>query len=142
MQLLIQSGELGPTWFHVALRALVLLSKTDTLLKSQHIANELGAEPSYVRKILATLSKVEIVSAYGGREGGYTLAKAPREITVGEVYRALGTSPSTPYWSVPSTGTEKFISLLISKAELQFQSTLDAYTIEEIIKHGSSMATS
>ncbi|MBW7454366.1 RrF2 family transcriptional regulator [Paenibacillus sepulcri] len=141
MQLLIQSGELGPTWFHVALRALVLLSRTDKLLKSQNIANELGAEPSYVRKILAALSKAEIVSAHGGREGGYALAKSPREITVGEVYRVLGKSQSTPYWSVPSTGTEQFISLLIDKAEQQFQSTLDVYSIEEIDRQGALFKT-
>ncbi|MFF2483076.1 RrF2 family transcriptional regulator [Paenibacillus sp. NPDC058071] len=139
MQLLIQSGELGPTWFHVALRALVLLSKAEqgSLLKSQYIAGALGAEPSYVRKILAALSKAEIVATFGGRDGGYALAKAPGKITVGEVYRVLGSSHSTPFWSVPSTGTEPFISLLISKAEQQFQSFLDDYSIEEVIKQGS-----
>lgn len=137
MQLLIQSGELGPTWFHVALRALVLLSKSERLLKSQAIAGELGAEPSYVRRILAALAKAEIVATYGGRDGGYALAKSPGEITVGEVYRVLGKPQGTPYWSVPSTGTEQFISLLINNAERQFQSVLDVYTIEEIMKQGA-----
>ncbi|GGG07819.1 Rrf2 family transcriptional regulator [Paenibacillus abyssi] len=141
MQLLIQSGDLGPTWFHVSLRALVLLSKSSTRMKSQHIANTLGAEPTYVRKIMAGLSKAGIVSAYGGREGGYRLAKPAGAIRVGEVYRALGKGQVTPFWNVPSTGSEQFLSLLISKAEEQFQSVLDAYTIEDIVREGAHFSS-
>lgn len=138
MQLLIQSGDLGPSWFHVSLRTLVLLSKSDTRLKSHVISQELGVEPTYIRKILASLSKAELVAAYGGRYGGYVLSKKASEITVGDVYRAPGKGQITPYWSVSNTGIEKMLSLILSKAEEQFQSVLNDYSIQDIVRQGIS----
>lgn len=139
MQLLIQSGDLGPSWFHVSLRTLVLLSKSDSRLKSHVIAQTLGVDPTYIRKILASLSKAELVAAFGGRYGGYVLSKKASEITVGDVYRAPGTGQITPYWSVSKTGTEKMISMILSKAEEQFQSVLNAYSIQDIVRQGISL---
>lgn len=136
MQFLIHSGDLGPSWFHVSLRALVLLSKSDSLLKSHVIAEALGTDTTYIRKILASLSKAQLVTTVSGRYGGYTLSKKASEITVGDVYRAPGTGPITPYWSVPKTGTEKMISMVLSKAEEQFQSVLNSFTIEDIVQQG------
>ncbi|MGG4495345.1 hypothetical protein [Brevibacillus reuszeri] len=52
-----------------------------------------------------------------------------------EVYQALGSAETTPHWTVQSTGSELFISLIISKAEQKFQSTLASYTIEDILLH-------
>lgn len=136
MQLFIQSGDLGPKWFHIALRAMALMANSDAILKSNHISELLGEEPTNVRKILSKLSKADLVQAYGGRYGGYGLKRKPNEITVKNVYNAFEASP-TPYTAVPSTGTELMISLIISKAEDQFQSSLNDYTISDIIKYKS-----
>lgn len=137
MQIMIQSGDLGPKWFHVALRAMVLIAESDTLLKSNHVAEILGEDPTALRKILAKLVKVNLVKAQGGRYGGYYLEKDPNEITVMDIYKAFETPP-TPYWSVPSTGSELYISLIISKAEEQFQSSLQNYTIKDILNYKSN----
>lgn len=136
LQFLIHSGDLGPSWFHVSLRALVLLSKSDSLLKSHVIAEALGTDTTYIRKILASLSKAQLVTTVSGRYGGYALSKKASDITVGDVYRAPGTGQITPYWSVPKTGTEKMISMILSKAEEQFQSVLNSFTIEDIVRQG------
>lgn len=138
MQVLIQSGDLGPKWFHVALRAMVLMAESDTILKSNYIAELLGEEPTVLRKILGKLTKAELVKVQGGRYGGYCLEKEASEITVKNVYKAFETDP-TPYWSVPSTGSELFISLIISKAEEQFQSSLQNYTIKDILNYKSKV---
>jgi Rrf2 family protein len=135
MQLFTQIGDLGPSWFHIALRTLVLLSQSETMLKSHIIANTLGADPTFVRKILKRLAKEGIVIAHGGRYGGYTLNKKPEDITVGDVYRLLTRGSSVNIFSVKQTGTEAFISMIITKAENQFKSILDEYTISEIKKH-------
>ncbi|MDF2513978.1 MAG: Rrf2 family transcriptional regulator [Herbinix sp.] len=55
MQLFIQSGDLGPKWFHVAIRAMVLMADSEVLLKSNHIAELLGEDPTTIRKILSML---------------------------------------------------------------------------------------
>ena len=135
MQLLSQSGDLGPKWFHVALRTIVLISESDKLFKSHYIAEILEEDSTFIRKILMKLAKADIIETHSGRYGGYSLQKKPAEITVKDVYNAFDPDSPTPYWSVPSTGTELFISLIISKAEAEFQNILNNYTIEDIIKH-------
>lgn len=142
MQLLLQSGDLGPSWFHVSLRALVLLSKSDLLLKSHVIAEALGTDSTYIRKILASLSKAQLVTTVSGRYGGYAISRKASDITLGDVYRAPGTGKITPYWSVPKTGTEKMISMIVSKADEQFQSVLNGFTIEDIVQQGQLFESS
>ncbi|MFJ7667017.1 RrF2 family transcriptional regulator [Lysinibacillus sp. NPDC097195] len=137
MQLLIQSGDLGPKWFHVALRAIVLLAASNELLKSNVIAETLGEDATFVRKILAKLAEHGYVQTNSGRYGGYRLNKAPAQITMLEIYSVLGNDNETPYWSVPSTGSERFISMVIAKAEKTFQSVLADYTIQDILDNRS-----
>ena len=135
MQLMLQSGDLGPKWFHVALRAMVMMAESKAVLKSNYMAEVIGEDPTFLRKILAGLAKANLIQTHGGRYGGYCLAKEPHEITVKNVYKALGLYPPTPVSSVPATGAELFISLIISKAEDEFQCVLDSYTIEDILNH-------
>ena len=132
MQLFIQSGDLGPKWFLVAIRSMVVMAESDSLLKSNHIANLLGEDATTIRKILTKLVQAELVLPHGGRYGGYKLAKNPDDITLNSIYSTFSV-PAVPYWSVPSTGSELYISLIISKAEEQFQLSLQKYTIRDIL---------
>ncbi|MBD5800209.1 hypothetical protein BHU24_18460 [Bacillus pseudomycoides] len=69
MQLIIQAGDLGPKWFHVALRTLVLLTSSESMLKSHYIAERLGEDPTFVRKILSKLAYADYVKSHGGDIG-------------------------------------------------------------------------
>jgi Rrf2 family protein len=133
MQLVTLVGDLGPKWFHVALRALVLIARSRDILTSTQIAESLGSENTFLRKILARLAKNNLVVSYPGRYGGYSLGKPASDIKVLDVYAALVNTTPTPYYSVPSTGSEYYISLIITKAEKAFQSVLSDFTIEELI---------
>ncbi len=142
MQLFTQTGDLGPSWFHIALRTLVLLSNSDSLLKSHRIADTLGADPTFVRKILKRLAKEDIVTVQGGRYGGYSMNRKPEDIKVGDVYRLLTKGGSSNIFSVKQTGTEAFISMIVSKAENKFKSILDEYTISDIEEYISPAISS
>jgi Rrf2 family protein len=133
MQLMIQAGDLGPKWFHVALRTLVLLASSDSMLKSHYIAEQLGEDPTFVRKIISKLVKSDYVKSHGGRYGGYRINISPKEITVKDVYHALGDTQANPFYTVPSTGVEFFISRIIDKAEKCFQVELSKFTIQDIL---------
>lgn len=133
MQLIIQSGDLGPKWFHVALRTLVLLASSESMLKSHYIAEQLGEDPTFVRKILSKLAKSNYVTTHGGRYGGYSMNISPNELTVKDVYQALGDYTSTPFYTVPSTGVEYYISQIIDQAERRFQDELNESTIQDIL---------
>lgn len=133
MQLVALAGDLGPKWFHAALRALVLIAKSKDILTSTQIAEALGSESTFLRKILIRLAKENLVVSYPGRYGGYALGRPAGEIRVLDVYQALVLTAPTPYYSVPSTGSEYYISLIITKAEKAFQSVLQDFTIEELM---------
>ncbi|MGE4555720.1 MAG: Rrf2 family transcriptional regulator [Desulfovibrionaceae bacterium] len=135
MQLVVLAGDLGPKWFHIALRALVLIAKSEEPLTSTQLAEKLGAESTFVRKILIRLIKNNLVISYPGRYGGYSLGKPAAEITVLDVYQTLVDTIPTPYYSVTSTGSEYFISLIITKAEKEFQSVLGDFTIDELLNN-------
>lgn len=64
--------------------------------KVQNIASAQGIPPRFLEIILVELKNGGIVLSRRGSEGGYTLARAPREITVGEVIRLFHGVPSRP----------------------------------------------
>lgn len=49
-----------------------------------------GVSPAYAAKILRILRKGGFVKAARGKEGGYTLARAPESIVIGDVIDVLG----------------------------------------------------
>lgn len=53
------------------------------------LATEQGIPANYLIQILIELKSQQIVKSVRGKEGGYLLAKAPVEITVGDVLRCI-----------------------------------------------------
>ena len=51
------------------------------------IASTLDVSDRYLEPILVTLRDAGLVDAHRGRSGGYSLATAPRDLTVGEAIR-------------------------------------------------------
>ncbi|MEA4971686.1 MAG: Rrf2 family transcriptional regulator [Candidatus Metalachnospira sp.] len=138
MQLVVMAGDLGPKWFHVALRAMVIIARSHDMMTSSQLADKLGCETTYLKKIMARLAKNNLIISYPGRYGGYTLGRLASEITVFDVYQALVTTDPTPYYSVPPTGPEYYISLIVSKGEKAFQNVLSDFTLEELLDNGDN----
>ena len=132
MQLLTQSGDLGPKWFHVALRAMVLMAQSNDYLKSHQIADILGAESTFVRKILARLAKAKLVETCGGRYGGYKIQADPTQTTIYEVYLALTKDSYIKEQSLILNKTDQLIAKILTEAESQFSQVLNKYTIEDM----------
>ena len=59
------------------------------LVTSEHIAAEQQIPAKFLEGILRELRQSDIVTSRRGPDGGYRLAKAPAEITVADVIRAL-----------------------------------------------------
>ena len=57
--------------------------------KVEDLAAVVGTSPNYLVQILIELKAAGLVSSVRGKGGGYRLAKAPREITLGDVWRAV-----------------------------------------------------
>lgn len=76
------------TKFSVAVHVLILISESPTPINSEQMAESVGTNASYIRKILALLKKAEIVDGHRGISG-YRLTVAPEQLTLLQVYQAV-----------------------------------------------------
>jgi Rrf2 family protein len=58
-------------------------------VSAKRIAEEFHIPPERLAKILQRLAKKHLIESHNGPKGGYVLTRAPTEITVGQVVRAL-----------------------------------------------------
>ncbi|SDD38625.1 Rrf2 family transcriptional regulator [Glycomyces harbinensis] len=78
----------------VAIHALTMLARwSERTLTSAEIADSLESNPVLVRRILGSLRDAGLVESTEGRGGGWTLARAPRAITLHDAYAAVETGP-------------------------------------------------
>lgn len=55
----------------------------------KHISEQQQISENYLEQIIATLKREGYVKSIRGPKGGYTLAKEPKEISVGDILRCL-----------------------------------------------------
>ena len=80
------------TKFSVAVHVLILISESPPPINSDQMAESVGTNASYVRKILALLKKAGIVDGHRGISG-YTLMIAPVKLTLLQIYQAVMEQP-------------------------------------------------
>ena len=76
------------TKFSVAVHVLILISEAPNLLNSDQIAESVGTNASYIRKVLSLLKKSGMIDSHRG-VGGYVLTTAPDQITLLGIYQAV-----------------------------------------------------
>lgn len=76
------------TKFSTAIHMLILVSEAEVPMNSEQIAHSVGTNASYIRRVATRLSRAGILE---GRRGvsGFSLLKAPEDISLLEVYRAV-----------------------------------------------------
>ena len=76
---------------HYGLMACHVLAKSypDKSVSASLLEKYIAVSGKYLEKILRMLSKRGIICASRGATGGYYLACAPKDITIGEIVRAL-----------------------------------------------------
>ena len=72
-----------------AVLELALNYDSEAPIRVQDIAQRQGIPTKFLFQIMQILKRVDIVRSRRGTEGGYTLTRAPGQITVGEVIRAM-----------------------------------------------------
>ncbi|HET9624411.1 MAG TPA: Rrf2 family transcriptional regulator [Kofleriaceae bacterium] len=73
----------------VALHALLHMEDADAPLTSEQLARG-GGNAAAIRRTMAGLREAQIVRSEKGHGGGWTLARPAAQISLGEVYEALG----------------------------------------------------
>ena len=73
-----------------AVRAALSLAKAHpSLMSAQAIAQDQDMPRKFLEAVLADLRRAGVVRAQRGAEGGYTLSQPPRDVTVGQILRAV-----------------------------------------------------
>jgi Rrf2 family protein len=96
------------TKFSTAIHLLILVSEAESPMSSEQIAHSVGTNASYVRKVAARLSRAGIVE---GRRGvsGFSLLKAPKDISLLDVYRAVEQSEDVHVFDVHQNPSDECI---------------------------------
>ena len=76
------------TRFSSAIHTLIMIAGAEAPLTSEQIANSVGTNPSYIRKLTALLKKGGILAGRPG-VGGFVLRVPPQTLTLYDVYRAI-----------------------------------------------------
>ena len=76
---------------HYGLMACHILGQNypDKPVSASEMESAISVSGKYLEKIMRMLSKRGIVTASRGAQGGYFLARSPKEITVGDIVRTL-----------------------------------------------------
>lgn len=61
----------------------------DSLITLKDLSDSTGVPQPYLEKLLGLLKKGDLISSVRGVQGGYRLARQPKDISVGEILRAL-----------------------------------------------------
>jgi Rrf2 family protein len=69
--------------------ALSLAENYPTVMSAQTVAQQQDMPRKFLEAILADLRRAGLVRAQRGAEGGYTLSRSPREVTIGSILRAV-----------------------------------------------------
>jgi DNA-binding IscR family transcriptional regulator len=70
-------------------------------ISSATLAESVNANPTFVRKSLSKLSKAGLVVTTRGKSGASVLARAPKRITLLDIYRASAAPPAFAIHSYP-----------------------------------------
>lgn len=102
------------------------------------LATGLGANPALVRALLVPLSRANIVTTTIGKNGGVELARAPEEISLREVYRAIiddkrlfESRTNVPSVCVVSTNIGSFFEQLATDVENAMLTKLGERTVAQ-----------
>lgn len=104
--------------------------------RAEDLATEQNIPPNYLVQILIELKARGIVRSQRGKDGGYSLAKPPTEITLGAVLRCVhGQVFDSPALNDPGCPVELRAAWILLQRTLD--STADAITFQQLLEQGA-----
>ncbi len=110
-----------------------------TVLRMEDVAAEQGVPPKYLPLILLELKARGIVRSVRGKEGGYLLARAPTEITLGDVLRAV----DGPLFEAPAPGNAEGppeLRRAWRRLREALEAAAEAITFQQLVDEGGEKA--
>jgi Rrf2 family protein len=111
-------------------------------LSSATLAASVNADPTFVRKSLSKLSKAGLVVTTRGKSGACVLARAPKRITLLDIYRASAAPPPFAIHSYPvekrcpvSCNLKECMSGVLSQVQDSFERSLAKITVADLVRN-------
>jgi len=73
----------------MAVHIMTSLAHLNERLSSEQIASSVNTNPVVVRRLLCDLNRKGLIRSDRGKNGGYTLARNPKEISLLDIYHAV-----------------------------------------------------
>lgn len=129
------------TQFSIAVHLLIALGYGgERQVTSGELAGSINTSPSFVRRILAKLSKAGLVSTTTGKSGACLLAKRAEEISLLEIYKAVDAPQTFAIHDYPvqsgcrvSCNIEAVMQKVLQRAQNSFEGSLGEATLAEVI---------
>ncbi|RYZ88197.1 MAG: Rrf2 family transcriptional regulator [Proteobacteria bacterium] len=128
------------TQFSIAVHVLAAIAHYETSFTSEVLAGSVNANPIFVKRIMAKLSKAKLVKATVGKSGGYALAKSPKEISLLDVSYAI--KPPDVFaihtyekkkWCVVSNNIKEVMSDVLVGTQKAVDNDLKRTTIADVV---------
>ncbi|MGT2910791.1 Rrf2 family transcriptional regulator [Streptococcus cameli] len=131
------------TKFSVALHILAMISESQKTLSSQALAESVGTNASYIRKVIGLLKGAGLIASHQGKVG-YQLTKAISEISLLEVYYATQEVSQIKLFQVHQSPNEdcpvgrhidKALTPVFSDIEAALTKQLKGHSLADVIQN-------
>ncbi|MBX2864422.1 MAG: Rrf2 family transcriptional regulator [Leptolyngbyaceae cyanobacterium MAG.088] len=117
---------------HYSVKAMLDLSLQPNLASVKLIAQRQNLPAPYLEKLLIQLRRAGLVESVRGSRGGYRLAKAPKQIYLGQILDAVG-EPITPLELASPEKAEDWVTLTLwRRLQENLRETLYKISLEEL----------
>lgn len=129
------------TKFSVAVHILIMISESNESINSEHMADSVGTNASYIRKIISLLKKAGIIESRKGI-AGYSLCVSSDNLTLLQVYKAVTESTKVHLFDIHQNPNDKCIvgknirpvlTNMFDNIEREFSNLLESKTLYDCI---------
>lgn len=120
----------------LAVHSMAMIANSPKMLNVNHLADTVHASRNHLAKVMQILVKNNYLNSVRGPLGGFTLKRAPSEITLLEIYELMDGSLQTHHCGIEN-GTCPFktcvFGTLMNKFSLEFIEYLRNKKLSEVI---------
>lgn len=129
------------TQFTVAVHIMTALAyHYGSNVTSGTLAESVNADPSFVRRAIARLSKAGLVRTTRGKNGACVLARIPTQISLLDIYRASDVPPTVAIHTYPiepscpiSSNIKSGLDTVLSEAQKSFELSLADQSLANMV---------
>lgn len=129
------------TQFSIAVHLMLALGyECGRQATSSELAASINTSPSFVRRILAKLSKANLVSTTTGKSGSCALGKRAEDISLLEIYKAVDSPQTFAIHDYPvqencrvSCNIETTMKKILDEAQNSFEGSLEKTSLAQVI---------